>query len=125
MLFKVDENLHPDVVALLRHRGHDAISVRDQGLRGQPDTRIAQICQQEGRALLTLDRDFGDIRAYPPDQFPGLIVLRIASHSRSYVLGVLTRVMNLLDQEPLAGHLWIVEDHRVRIRDAGDRGTRA
>ena len=27
MLFKVDENLHADVVALLRQRGHDAMSV--------------------------------------------------------------------------------------------------
>jgi hypothetical protein len=42
MLFKVDENLHPDVVALLRHRGHDTESGRQQGMRGQLDAVFLQ-----------------------------------------------------------------------------------
>ena len=48
MLFKVDENLHPDVVVLLRPRGHDTESGRQQGLRGQPD---AVFLQTERRGL--------------------------------------------------------------------------
>ena len=42
MLFQVDENLHPDVVALLRHRGHDTESGRQQGCRGQLDATFLQ-----------------------------------------------------------------------------------
>lgn len=34
MRFKVDENLHPEVVALLRDQSHDAVSVWDQQMRG-------------------------------------------------------------------------------------------
>ena len=123
MLFKVDENLHPDVVVLLQQHGHDAVSVRGQDLRGASDHVIANVCQREGRALLTLDLDFSDIRAYPPDQFPGLIVLRIANHSRPYVLRVVERILSLFDREPLPGHLWIVEEHRVRIRSGDDRDS--
>ena len=33
-----------------------------------------------------------------------------------HVLQVFSQVLNLMDQEPLAGHLWIVEEHQVRIR---------
>ena len=121
MLFKVDENLHPDVVVLLQQYGHEAVSVRGQGLRGASDHVIANVCKGEGRALLTLDLDFSDIRAYPPDQFHGLIVLRIANHGRPYVLRVVERFLVLLNREPLAGHLWIVEEHRVRIRGADTR----
>ena len=82
---------------------------------------IATVCQRKGRALLTLDLDFGDIRAYPPDQFPGLIVLRIANHSRPYVLRIVEQMLSLIGREPLTGHLWIVEEHRVRIRHTEDR----
>jgi predicted nuclease of predicted toxin-antitoxin system len=121
MLFKVDENLHPDVVVLLQQRGHDAVSVSTQGLRGASDRVIADVCQRESRALVTLDLDFGDIRTYPPEQFSGLVVLRISNHSRPYVLRVVERMLSLLDREPLTGHLWIVEEHRVRIRHAEDR----
>jgi hypothetical protein len=42
MLFEVDENLHPDVVALLRHHSHDTGSGRQQGLRGQLDRVFLQ-----------------------------------------------------------------------------------
>ncbi len=34
MRFKVDKNLHEDIAALLRERGHDALSVFAQGIRG-------------------------------------------------------------------------------------------
>jgi predicted nuclease of predicted toxin-antitoxin system len=51
--FKVDENLPMEIATLLAAAGHDAVSVLDQGLGGQPDTAIASVCQTEGRAILT------------------------------------------------------------------------
>jgi len=44
--------------------GHDALSVTDQGLGGSSDPQVAAICKSEGRALVTLDVGFADIRAY-------------------------------------------------------------
>ena len=37
MRFKVDENLHVEIAALLRERGHDALTVSSQGHRGRSD----------------------------------------------------------------------------------------
>jgi predicted nuclease of predicted toxin-antitoxin system len=122
MQFKVDENLH-DVAEALLARGHGAATVHDQHLRGSPDARLGEVCRAEGRALVTLDLDFANIRDYPPEDYPGLIVLRLADQSRPYVLGVLRGVLDLLEREPLAGSLWIVEEHQVRIRRAGEEGT--
>jgi predicted nuclease of predicted toxin-antitoxin system len=116
MLFKVDENLHPDVADFLRQHGHDALTVYDQGLRGHPDTDVAAVCQRETRGLLTLDLDFADIRSYPPADYAGIIVLRIGDQSRPAVLQVMQRVVAALTQEPLAGHLWIVDERQIRIR---------
>ncbi len=75
-------------------------------------------------ALVTLDLDFSDIRAYPPEDYQGIIVFRLALQSITTLIRSTTRIIALLDQEPLIGHLWIVEDHQVRIREGSQGGTR-
>ena len=114
--FKVDENLPTEAAALLAGAGHDAGTVRDQRMVGQPDTNVAAVCQQEGRVVVTLDLDFTDIRAYPPSEYPGIIVLRLALLDKFHVLSVLQRVLPVLEHEPLVGKLWIVAETSVRVR---------
>ncbi len=116
MLFKVDENLHADAAELLCAAGHDAVTVFDQGLQGHADGEIAEVCRDERRAIVTLDLDFSDIREFPPEDHAGIIILRLLDQSRPAVLRALQRVIPLLTVEPLVGHLWIVEEDRVRIR---------
>ncbi len=116
MRFKIDENLHPEVAALLRQHGHDATTVYDQRLRGHSAAEIAHICQHEARALVTMALDFADIRAYPPQDYAGIIVLRLTDQSRPAVLQVFRQILDLLDREPLTEHLWIVAEHQIRIR---------
>lgn len=116
MKFKTDENLPVDVAELLRAAGHDAETVVEQQLGGHPDTDVAAVCRAEQRALVTLDLDFSDIRSYPPGDYPGILVLRPALQTVPAILRLVERATKLLDTEPLVGHLWIVEDHQVRIR---------
>ena len=120
MRFKIDENLPPEMAARLREQGHDALTVGDQGLRGRPDSDVAEVCQAEGRALITLDLGFADIRAHPPEHYAGLLVLRLASQSRSQVLAAFERVLPRLTRERLAGRLWIIEDATLRVRGEPD-----
>jgi predicted nuclease of predicted toxin-antitoxin system len=68
MKFKIDENLPYEIKLLLTQAGHDALTVNDQGLTGNPDTNLAAVCGKEGRAFITCDLDFSDIRAYPPEK---------------------------------------------------------
>jgi len=116
MKFKVDENLPVEAAEALRRAGHDAATVLEQEYGGSVDAQLAALCQQESRILVTLDMDFADIRAYPPTEFPGLIVLRLRQQDKPHVLDVLAHLIQLLGQEPLDRHLWIVEENRVRIR---------
>ena len=58
MKFKIDENLPTECADVLRQAGHDAKPVWNQGLRGKADPLIADVCQEEERILVTLDRDF-------------------------------------------------------------------
>ena len=116
MTFKFDENLPSDLGALLRADGHDAHSVLDQELRGAADPAIAKVCQDEQRILVTLDLDFSNIKAYPPQDYYGIIILRLARQDRDSVLAIMPRVLTLLETEPIARRLWIVDDHKTRIR---------
>ncbi len=118
MRFKIDENLHDDVAQLMQGAGHDVETVHTEGLRGADDSTIAAHCRGEGRAVVTLDLDFADIRAFPPAGNSGLIVLRVADQSRRHVLTVMAQVLDLLQREPVAGRLWIVSEAGVRIRGA-------
>ncbi|HEY3391575.1 MAG TPA: DUF5615 family PIN-like protein [Lacipirellulaceae bacterium] len=114
--FKIDENLHDDVAALLADRGHDVHTVHTEGLQGCDDDALAVHCKNDGRALVTLDLDFADIRSYPPVGYEGIVVLRIVDQSRPRVLSVMVRVADLLEREQLDHRLWIVTDAAIRIR---------
>jgi predicted nuclease of predicted toxin-antitoxin system len=116
MRFKVDENLPAEVAELLQRAGFEAHTVVEQAHRGAADTTIASICQQEQRTLITLDLDFADLRVYPPEDYFGLIVLRLKQQDRSHVLDVVKHLIPLLPSEPVEGHLWIVSETEVRIR---------
>ncbi|MBP7053937.1 MAG: DUF5615 family PIN-like protein [Phycisphaerae bacterium] len=116
MQFKTDENIPLEAVELLRSTGHDAASVYGQSLGGHPDRRIASVCKQENRALITLDTDFADIRTYPPADYPGLLVLRLAKQSTPEVLRVIRRLLEVLRTSDCRGQLWIVEHERIRVR---------
>ena len=82
MRLKVDENLPRAACDLLRRAGHDAIGVGEQGLSGAADARIYRVCQDEQRALITLDVDFVNLQAYDPKSSFGVIVLRLARRER-------------------------------------------
>ena len=120
MRFKIDENLPAEVAELLVAEAHDAVTVREQGMQGSHDAQLARICQVEDRVLITLDVGFADIRAYPPQSLPGLIVLRLGSQDKNHTLAVWRRTIPLIAKEPLAQHLWIGENTQVRIRGAED-----
>ena len=116
MLFKMDENLPVELADMFRAAGHDAVTVLDQNLGGARDSNLASVCIREGRAIVTLDTDFADIRTYPPETYPGLVVLRPSAQSRHHILRIGNRLLNALPGEALAGRLWIVEDSRIRVR---------
>ena len=120
MRFKVDENLPIEVAEILRSAGHDADTVNDEAAGGALDPDIAALVRREARALMTLDLGFADIRSYPPQQYQGLVVLRLARQDKQQILEACTRLVEPLSSEQLAGHLWIVETNRIRVRGGAE-----
>ncbi|MFB0545723.1 MAG: DUF5615 family PIN-like protein [Anaerolineae bacterium] len=118
MRFLVDEDIPRSTDDLLRRYEHEAVDVRDIGLRGAKDPQIAAYAQSEDLCLVTGDFDFSDIRNYPPGEYAGLVVLKLPrTATASFILNLLE---SFLQQEDLVaqmpGKLAIVEPGRVRIR---------
>jgi predicted nuclease of predicted toxin-antitoxin system len=116
LAFKVDENLPEEVAAAFRDAGYEASTARSQGLAGVEDARLSEVVRQERRVFVTLDVDYGDIRAYPPDEYPGIIVLRVTRQDKARILAAIGRMLPLLNTEAVTRRLWVVEEHAVRIR---------
>ena len=113
---KLDENVPVDAAPLFTAAGHDCHTVYDEALGGAADPQVIGRCRAEGRVLVTLDLDFSDVRAYPPAEHPGIIVLRPHDPDRESVLRLVARTIPVLRGEAVVGRLWVVEEERIRIR---------
>jgi predicted nuclease of predicted toxin-antitoxin system len=115
--FKVDENLPAEAAAELRNGGHEADTVLDEGLAGAADAELAATIQREGRALVTLDVDFGNLKRYPPSDFAGIVVLRLRNQSRSAVVAAVARLVRWSQTEMLDGRLLSIDETTIRVHD--------
>lgn len=83
---------------------------------GEIDPEVARICREEQRVLVTFDRGFSNIRAYPPAEGAGMIVFRLQSQDKRHVLTVARRLVLALNEREIGNELWIVHENRIRIR---------
>jgi predicted nuclease of predicted toxin-antitoxin system len=118
MRFLIDANLPRSAVAVLERFGHQVEFARDIGLAAVPDEQIAAHALQSKAAILTRDLDFADIRRYPPDQYQGIVVLRLPDTSVAQeIVSVIERfLMEPGFVDSLAGRLAVVDSERVRFR---------
>jgi len=122
MRAKCDENMPVEAAQRLRAAGWDAVTAHDEDLAGAQDHLVSEACRAEGRVLFSLDLDFADIRIYPPDTHPGIVVLRPRDPDRDSVLALLASVLPVLARESVTERLWIVEPGGIRVR-GGERST--
>ena len=75
MRFLADENIPPDLVQWLRGQGCDVLSVREER-RGAEEANVLRWAREEGRVLLTSDRDFGGLLFRQGMTLDGILFLR-------------------------------------------------
>lgn len=115
MKIKLDENLGPTIARIFHETGHDVCLVREQGLGGRDDSVLIEVCRAEGRCLVTLDLDFGQILSFPPTRYPGIAVLRLPEPmSRQGLLEAARTLVEALGKREINRKLWIVSRGRIR-----------
>lgn len=86
MRFLADMGVAKKVVEWLKEKGHDAIHLREQGLKKLPNGEIFKKAILEKRVLLTFDLDFGEIIALSGNKTISVIVFRLHNTRATHVI---------------------------------------
>ena len=122
MKLKLDENLGALGRDILTAVGHDVMTVEEQNLSGADDARLYDVIRGEGRVLITLDHDFGQVLRFPPQHTAGIVVLECTGRlSPNMIRARIQELATMLSTRPIERELWIVEPGRVRIRQRRDQ----
>ena len=118
MRFLLDANLPRMSASAIRNLGFECQDVRDANMRSASDSQIAAYAKAQGFTLVSRDVDFADVRNYPPQEYNGIIVLRLPDATTG---GTVTQILTQFLQLPqliqaLPGRLAIVEPGHVRMR---------
>jgi predicted nuclease of predicted toxin-antitoxin system len=119
MRIKVDEDLPRAAVQMLRDRGYDTAGAVEQGMGGWKDPALWQAVQVEHRFLVTADKGFADVRAYPPGSHAGVLLLRPDEDGITPILKLLQQVLAGYDLEVLAKAVTVVTPRSIRVRRTG------
>ena len=97
----------------LRQRGHDVAWVRAEA-PGASDAEVLARAQTESRALITFDKDFGEL-AYRSGlrASSGIVLFRISMSSPSQVTRVAAAALD--SRTDWEGNFAVVEDDRIRM----------
>lgn len=105
MRFLVDAQLPPALAYWLREMGHDARSVREEGLRDASDSVLWEHAITHDRVIITKDEDFAD-RSVASRAGPRILWLRIGNCTNDALFTWLLPLLpTILDQ--------LSADHRL------------
>jgi predicted nuclease of predicted toxin-antitoxin system len=116
--FKLDENISKRAASLLDTAGHDVSTVLDEELSGAQDKAVLEAAVAERRALITLDRDFGNVLRFPPAESHGIVVLETSGFTTPESIEARVRdFLGGLEAGDPDRELWIVGPGRIRVHD--------
>jgi predicted nuclease of predicted toxin-antitoxin system len=112
----LDENLPNEIAELLSAHRCDAVTVRDQGWQGMGDDQLWARGQAKRRWIVTADKEFADVRHYPPGSHAGLILLRSSEESRADYIRLADMVLQRVKLEEIGGAIVVAARRGVRVR---------
>ena len=118
MKIKLDENISRHLKLVVNQKGHEAITVEDEGLLGKTDVEVGAVAKSEGRMLFTLDVAFSNLRKFPPGEHPGIVLFRTQSMGPLSMNRFITQFLERTDLASLAGCIVVVDPTRIRIRSS-------
>lgn len=112
---KLDENLSERHAAAARDRGCDATTVVGQELCSAADETLLEVARQEGRVLITMDKHLANTIRYPPGDYAGIVLLRVAEPiTVNGIERAMSIFLELQARRSPVGRLWIIDRERVR-----------
>ncbi len=114
MRLLADEGIERSVVEALRSLGFDVlwIAERQSGLH---DQQVLQMAQQEGRILITYDKDFGTLVFTDEYEIPGVVLLRLHGSPAEVKATLICEYFSQFGNE-LSGYFTVVTPRGIRRR---------
>ena len=115
MRLLADENIPVLAIEQLRRKGHDVLAIAES-TPSICDENVMLLAEDEGRILLTFDKDFGELTyRSKPRPSCGIILFRIPLRSADYIAKMIVEVLDSRCDWP--GHFAVVEPGRIRLRE--------
>jgi predicted nuclease of predicted toxin-antitoxin system len=115
-----DHCISKAIIEALRAIGVEVVRLRDALPTNAPDEVVLAKAQELEALVVSLNGDFANIVTYPPSQYQGIIALQVHNHPEiiPQLMARLTTYMRLHPaMEEYRGKLFVVEVHRIRIRE--------
>ena len=115
MRLLADENIPLQAIELLRGKGHNVLAIAES-MPSICDENVMLLAEEDGRILLTFDKDFGELAySFKPRPSCGIILFRIPLRSADYIAKMIAEVLDARCDWP--GHFAVVEPGRIRLRE--------
>lgn len=118
MKFLLDQDVFASTAHFLDDLGHDVVPVARLGLSRASDSDLLKAARDQGRVLVTRDRDFGGL-VFVGNLGAGVIYLRMLPTNQNAVHLELDRVLGEHSEAELMGAFVVVEPGRHRFRRLG------
>lgn len=118
--FFSDHCVPAEIIQTLQHHQHQVTQLKNVMPPNSPDPKVIEKSRELKAVLLSLNGDFSDIVAYPPKNHSGIVAIQLHDHPET-IPALMERLVTFMRANPLqdfyAGKLFIVEPHRIRIRE--------
>lgn len=108
MKFLADVNIPLPLIKLLKKMGHDVQDAR-VNYPSAKDSELIKIAQDEGRIILTRDKDFLELRRYPQFKTP-LIFIRLQNQSTENIVEHIKALLSQQNEEIITSSVTVIEE---------------
>ena len=115
MKFLLDQDVYATTACFLSNSGYDLVLAAQIGLARADDEVLLRVAHEQGRILITRDRDFGNL-VFVRGLGAGVLYLRISPSTQNAVHHQLERVLTIYSSEELAKAFIVIEPDGHRIR---------
>ncbi len=112
--FLADECFSFPLTASLRDMGYDVLWIGELN-PGADDTDVFEISREDGRIILTEDKDFGELAIRFGHKAKGIILLRIEPEKTELREKMIFELFTNFP-EKLEGHFITIDDEKFRFR---------
>lgn len=115
MKLLLDQDVYAVTARFLRSLGHDVVTAREIGCSQSLDSDLICKAQEQGRILVTRDRDFGHL-VFVKGLNAGILYLRISPETLPAVHREIEVVLKSYSEDDLKTAFVVVEHGRHRFR---------